>query len=74
MLNDQVRAFEEIERLRGEIKYLKSEVKSAQTSPSSVSRNSEVKQIIEKWREQSKPTRDWTKCNQLISELEKLIN
>ncbi|MFM6303748.1 MAG: hypothetical protein ACKPH7_01080 [Planktothrix sp.] len=34
----------------------------------------ELKSIIEKWRKQSKPTRDWTKANQLLEELNKLIS
>lgn len=32
-----------------------------------------LKQLIKSWRKQSKQTRDWTKANQLLSELEKLI-
>lgn len=32
-----------------------------------------LKKIINQWRRESKNTRDWTKCNQLISELKNLI-
>ncbi|MFM6207299.1 hypothetical protein [Planktothrix sp.] len=34
----------------------------------------ELKPIIERWKQSSKPTRDWTKANQLLEELNNLIS
>ena len=41
----------------------------AQTDNSDNNRISQLTAIIERYQEISKPSRDWTKCNQLIQEL-----
>jgi DNA repair exonuclease SbcCD ATPase subunit len=40
-----------------------------QTENSDNNRISQLNAIIERYKEMSKPSRDWTKCNQLIQEL-----
>jgi DNA repair exonuclease SbcCD ATPase subunit len=40
-----------------------------QTENSDNNRISQLNAIIERYKEISKPSRDWTKCNQLIQEL-----
>jgi len=47
---------------------LKNELKKSRSS------SPELKPLIERWRGQSKPTRDWTKANQLLEELNNLIS
>ena len=42
----------------------------AKTDCSDNNRISQLTAIIERYKEISKPSRDWTKCNQLIQELE----
>ena len=42
----------------------------AKTDCSNNNRISQLTAIIERYKEISKPSRDWTKCNQLIQEIE----
>ncbi len=42
------------------------------THPTSPQNAQSLKTLIKSWKQQSKSTRDWTKANQLISELENL--
>ncbi len=44
-------------------------LESTQTDHSDLNRISQLTAIIERYQELSKPSRDWTKCNQLIQEL-----
>jgi hypothetical protein len=44
-------------------------LESTQTDNSDNNRISQLTAIIERYKEISKPSRDWTKCNQLIQEL-----
>ena len=46
----------------------------AKIDDSDLNRISQLTAIIERYKEISKPSRDWTKCNQLIQELETEIN
>ena len=46
----------------------------AKNNNSDNNRISQLTAIIERYKEISKPSRDWTKCNQLIQELETEIN
>ena len=46
----------------------------AKNADSDNDRISQLTAIIERYKEISKPSRDWTKCNQLIQELETEIN
>ena len=41
----------------------------AKTDCSDLNRISQLTAIIERYKDMSKPSRDWTKCNQLIQEL-----
>ena len=45
------------------------ELESTQTDSLDRSGISQLSAIIERYKEISKPSRDWTKCNQLIQEL-----
>ena len=45
------------------------DLESTQTDSSDNSRISQLSAIIKRYKEISKPSRDWTKCNQLIQEL-----
>ena len=45
------------------------DLESTQTDSLDNSRISQLSAIIERYKEISKPSRDWTKCNQLIQEL-----
>jgi hypothetical protein len=45
------------------------DLESTQTKNSDNNRISQLIAIIERYKEISKPSRDWTKCNQLIQEL-----
>jgi len=42
-------------------------------NPASPQNTQDLKTLIKTWKRQSKSTRDWTKANQLISELENLL-
>ena len=46
------------------------DLKLPKTDGSDLKRRSQLTAIIERYKEISKPSRDWTKCNQLIQELE----
>lgn len=43
------------------------------SNPTSPQNTQDLKTLIKTWKRQSKSTRDWTKANQLISELENLL-
>lgn len=45
----------------------------SQTNPTSPQNAQSLKTLIKSWKQQSKSTRDWTKANQLISELENFL-
>ena len=45
------------------------DLESTQTEQGDNNRISQLIAIIERYKEISKPSRDWTKCNQLIQEL-----
>jgi hypothetical protein len=45
------------------------DLESTQTEQGDNNRISQLLAIIERYQEISKPSRDWTKCNQLIQEL-----
>jgi hypothetical protein len=51
-------------------KFRSSNLESTQTEQGDLNRISQLTAIIERYKQISKPSRDWTKCNQLIEELE----
>ena len=51
-------------------RFRSSNLESTQTEQGDFNRISQLTAIIERYKEISKPSRDWTKCNQLIQELE----
>ena len=51
-------------------RFRSSNLESTQTEQGDLNRISQLTAIIERYKEISKPSRDWTKCNQLIQELE----
>ena len=50
-------------------RFRSSNLESTQTEQGDLNRISQLTAIIERYKEISKPSRDWTKCNQLIQEL-----
>ena len=50
-------------------RFRSSNLESTQTEQGDFNRISQLTAIIERYKEISKPSRDWTKCNQLIQEL-----
>ena len=55
-------------------RFRSSNLESTQTEQGDLNRISQLTAIIERYKEISKPSRDWTKCNQLIQELETEID
>ena len=55
-------------------RFRSSNLESTQTEQGDLNRRSQLTAIIERYKEISKPSRDWTKCNQLIQELETEID
>jgi hypothetical protein len=78
---DLLNKHEEIKEKEKTISELDNVIVSAAKNDESVSKveelttppPKELKQLIGKWRKSSKPTRDWTKANQLLEELGNLV-
>jgi hypothetical protein len=78
---DLLNKHEEIKEKKKTISELENLIVSAAKNDESVSKveelitppPKELKQLIGKWRKSSKPTRDWTKANQLLEELGNLL-
>ena len=54
-------------------RFRSNDLEVAKIDCSDLNRISQLTAIIERYKDMSKPSRDWTKCNQLIQELEAKI-